>query len=494
MTANIAPALEPVNPIPPGFPLVVDLDGTLTPTDTLAESLVELARRRPDRIVGLLVALSRGRLALKRYVAEYVELDVQTLPWRADLLAYLQDQRGSGRRIVLATAADESIAVAVYEHLGIFDDLLASDRHRNLKGAAKLQAIRELLGEDFVYVGDSTADLPIWKGARAAIPVNVRPPLLQLVREAAPLEREFTYVRPSLSVWLRAMRVHQWLKNTLVFVPLVVAFSMVSAHQFAQAVMAFLAFSLVASATYIGNDIWDLGSDRRHPRKCLRPLASGALPLTAALPMAGILMLAGLGIGFTVGEAFFAWLSAYIFLTTAYSWALKRYVLIDVITLSMLYTLRVIAGAVAVQLPLSHWLLAFSAFVFLSLALVKRCSELVGLIQAGKDATGGRDYRTHDLVVLWPLGTGAALASIVVFCLFINAPETQERYRTPTLLWLVALGLTYWLSRLWIKTSRGEMHDDPIIYALRDGASRKLIAAMAIIAVVAHVGLPWAAP
>ncbi len=188
----------------------------------------------------------------------------------------------------------------------------------------------------------------------------------------------------------------------------------------------------------------------------------------------------------TVSQGFFLMLLLYLVLTSAYSWGLKEYVLIDVLMLSLLYTLRILAGSVAVGIATTFWLLAFSVFMFLSLALVKRCSELVSYDQIGKAATRGRDYRVSDLAVLWPLGVGAALSAVVIFGLFISAPETQTRYATPHLLWLVAIGLIYWLARLWIKTSRGEMHHDPVIYAIKDRASRITILAIIITMLVAH--------
>lgn len=460
------------------LPLVVDLDGTLTPTDTLVESVVQAVKRSPLNLLRLPLWLLRGRARFKCAIASHANVTSEHLPYCEALLSYLRVEKQNGRRIILATAAHKSIADGVSAHLGLFDAVLSTDSARNLKGSAKLRAIRESVGSEFVYAGDSRADIPIWKAAKAAILVGVSPAVAQRVRRSVVIEAEIPRAQITVATWLRALRVHQWLKNLLLFVPLLTAFSFAEMDRLAAAVIGFFAFSLAASATYVVNDLWDLDNDRAHPRKRLRPFASGKVPILYGLAVAagclGLAFLLALG----VSKGFLLMLMLYVFLTSVYSWVLKGYVLIDVVMLSLLYTLRILAGSVVIGVATSSWLLAFSVFMFLSLALVKRCSELVSLAEAGKDATPGRDYRVSDLVVLWPLGVGAALSAVVVFGLFISAPDTQMRYATPHLLWLVAVGLIYWLARLWIKTSRGEMHDDPVIYAIKDKGSRLTVFAM----------------
>jgi 4-hydroxybenzoate polyprenyltransferase/phosphoserine phosphatase len=467
-------------------PLVVDLDGTLTPTDTLVESVLQLVKRKPARLFALPAWLAKGRAGLKESVASRAPFSADHLPLREDFVKFLREERARGRRIVLATSAHRDIANAVAARLGLFDTVLATHGGVNLKGATKLEAIRESLGDDFVYAGDSSADVPIWKGARAAILVGVGPALAREVRRTTPVEREFPADSAGLRTWLRSMRVHQWLKNLLLFVPLLTAFSFLDTTKLLTAVGAFFAFGLAASATYIGNDLWDLESDRRHPRKRSRPLASARIPIVSGIVAALVLLVAALLLAAALSWGFLIALLLYLVTTTAYSWTLKEYVLIDVLTLSILYTLRILAGSVAVGVTTSSWLLAFSVFIFFSLALLKRCSELMALGQEGHNATTGRDYRVTDLVVLWPLGVGSALCAVVVFGFFISAPETQTRYLTPQVLWLVAAGLIYWLSRLWIKTARGEMDDDPIVFAMRDFGSRVAVTAMIAVTIFAH--------
>ena len=469
------------------IPLVVDLDGTLTPTDTLVESGLKLIRRSPAALLSMPFWLLSGRAGFKRAIAARCGVAAHSLPYHQPLLDYLRAEKARGRRIVLATAAHSSIAADVAGHLDLFDQVLATGDQDNLKGAAKLGAIQREVGADFVYAGDSRADLPVWRGARGAILVGASARTSGIVRGGAvPVEREFPAHSRSLKVWLRALRVHQWLKNLLLFVPLFAAFSFLDLAKLGQLALAFVAFSLAASATYVVNDLWDLESDRAHPRKRLRPFASAQLPILHGLAVAGAALAAALALAALVSPGFLLVLLLYLALTSVYSWVLKEYMLIDVLMLSLLYTLRIQAGAVATGIKASSWLLAFSVFVFLSLALIKRCSELVSLQQDGRSATRGRDYRVDDLVVLWPLGVGAALSAVVVLGLFISAPETQARYRSPDLLWLAAFGMIYWLGRLWIKTSRGEMHDDPVVYAMRDRGSRVAILAIVALALAAH--------
>ncbi len=468
-----------------GMPLIVDLDGTLTPSDTLLESVIKLVKQSPFNLLRLPIWLLSGKSRFKNSIAQHTEFSAEYLPYNELLLAYLRDEKAKGRRIVLATAAHRSIAESVSMHLGLFDLVLATDANLNLKGQAKLQAIEDAVGKSFVYAGDSLADLPIWKAAKAAILVGVTKKISKLIQLDTPIEQDFPKARAGFAVWARALRLHQWLKNLLLFVPLLTAFSFLDIEKFGTMILAFLAFSLVASATYIVNDLWDLENDRAHPRKRLRPFANARLPISHGLAVAASALALAFILALALPSGFSLMLVLYLALTSVYSWVLKEYVLLDVLMLSILYTLRILAGSVAIGVAPSSWLMAFSVFIFLSLALVKRCAELVSHEKNGMPASRGRDYRVTDLVVLWPLGAGAALSSVVVFGLFISALDTQLRYASPQILWLVAIGLIYWLARLWIKTSRSEMHDDPLIYAIKDRGSRIVILLMIVVTLVA---------
>jgi 4-hydroxybenzoate polyprenyltransferase len=466
-------------------PLVVDLDGTFTLTDTLWESLVRLVKRAPITLLQFPRWLAGGRAHFKKHVFASSGWDAQPLPLHADLVQFLEEQRPA-RRIVLATAATEDIAHAVAGRHGVFDDVVASDGELNLKGEAKLKAIQERVGMQFTYAGDSRADLPIWNASDGAVLVGVSKGVRRSLRDGLHIEGDFQRPKAGWAVWLKAIRVHQWLKNALVCVPLILGMQF-SADAALRVLVAFIAFSLLASATYLVNDLWDLDSDRVHPRKRHRPLASGVITIPSALVAAALLLTLGFGLAAFLGARFFGLLVLYLVVTSVYSWVLKRYMMADVVTLASLYTLRILAGAVAIDVRVTSWLLAFSVFLFLSLALIKRCAELVALEQRGEHEAAGRGYSVHDLRVLWSLGVGAGMNAVVVFGLFIMADDTRQRFVAPDLLWLAGLALVYWISRLWIKTSRGEMHDDPIVYALEDKNSRYTIALMFLIVIAAHL-------
>ena len=464
--------------------LVVDLDGTLTPIDTLAESIVRAVRNYPRAATALVTALFSGRAQFKERVASLAPVLAERIPWRTDLIEYLAAERSRGRTIVLATAAHESVAASVAAHLGLFDDILATRDGSNLKGKTKLDAIRNRVGSNFVYAGDSSADIAVWNGGRAAILVG-RPDRFEKALKV-PVERVFLDQGSRWTAWVAALRPHQWAKNVLVFVPLLTSFAFSDLARVTAALLAFVAFCFAASATYLLNDVWDVDSDRLHPRKRNRPIASGRLPLQhGCLASVCLFILAG-GTAVLVSSPLAALVGGYAALTTLYSWKIKRHSILDVVTLAVLYSWRVLAGAVAISVTFSPWLLAFSIFIFFSLALVKRCSELVSLRAVGGAAAHGRDYRVADLDVLWPLGVGAGLSSLVVLGLYIGSPEAADRYGSAELLWLVGLALMYWLARVWIKTGRGEMHEDPVVFALMDRGSRRTILVMVLLAVAAH--------
>lgn len=467
-------------------PLVVDLDGTLTPTDTLIESLAQMLKANPISILSVPKLLLSGPAALKEHVAAQVFFSATLLPYREEFLNYLRQQHFDGRRIILATAAHKSIADKVALHLGLFDAVIATEADQNLKGQAKLRVIEKCVGKRFAYAGDSKADLPIWYAAESAILVGASPKISRKVRSAKPVEQEFLAEPAGLAVWLKALRVYQWVKNLLIFVPLLTSFGFSEPAKVLDACLAFVTFSLAASATYLLNDLGDIDNDRAHPRKRHRAFASAKISIPAGIIVAVTLLTCAVVLASVLSIGFLVSLIAYILLTGAYSLILKNYVLIDVLTLSLLYTLRILAGALVIDVTMSSWLLNFSVFIFFSLAIVKRCAEIQSISESGKIKTNGRDYRVGDLTVLWPLGIGASLCSAVLFGLYVNSPETQARYASPYLLWLFSIGLIYWLSRLWIKTARGEMHDDPIVFTMRDFGSRVTLSCMVAVTIAAY--------
>jgi 4-hydroxybenzoate polyprenyltransferase len=417
-------------------PLCVDLDGTLVKTDTLVDSVLALARQNPRALLQIPGWLAKGKAAFKQHVTSAVTLDVSVLPYNEPLMHFLVEQRAAGRPIYLATAADRNLADRIAAHHPIFAGVLASEGGLNLAGENKLAAFREHFGEDFCYIGNARPDLPILSSCVEPMVANPTAGLMAGLRAAKVLPaRIFRDQQPTLKAWLKAIRLHQWAKNVLIFLPFLLAHAWNLSHRIASAVgilVAFLSFGLCASATYIVNDLLDIEADRKHHRKRNRPFAAGT--------------------------------------TTAYSLVLKRVVLVDVIVLSGLYTVRIFAGAAAGGVPVSKWLGGFSVFFFLSLAFVKRFAELESLRRRDKAPTNGRGYLMEDIEQLRSFGTAAAYASVVVLILYISSLDTHL-YHRPGLLWLLLPVLLLWVSQLWLLASRGQLNEDPVVYALTDKRS-----------------------
>ncbi len=467
-------------------PLCVDLDGTLVKSDTLTDSLLVLFRTHPGLLLQLPRRLLRGKAAFKAYVSECITLDVAHLPYNRALLQFLHEERAQGRTIYLATGADSSLACRVAAHLGIFDGVLGSDGATNLTGSRKLDKLRGLLDSGaFDYIGNDTPDLPLL--AHASEPMVANPTLrLRLGLRARGIHpaRAFQERSHPLRSLLKAMRPHQWAKNLLIFVPLLLAHSL-TRGRLLTALLAFVCFSLAASGTYIVNDLLDIEADRRHPRKKLRPFASGDLSAVAGLGTVAVFLTLALSCARLIPMVFYAWLLFYLAATLAYSLFLKRIALVDVLVLSGLYTLRLKAGSAATVTPISPWLAGFSIFLFLSLAIVKRFAELERLRASGSPAKNGRGYLVADLEQMRSFGTASAYAAVVIFAIYINGQNVVALYHKPALLWLIVPLMLLWLSRVWLLASRGELNEDPVVFALTDRMSLLMGVAVAAIAVFA---------
>ncbi len=472
LTALAAEDARVLSGVATSVPLCVDLDGSLVLSDTLTELFILLIKRKPWLIFVLPFWLLKGKAGFKETIAQRVKLDASSLPYRTELVDWLREEAASGRMLVLASGANHRVVQAVADHFGFFSEIVASFGGTNLTGLAKAKALSERFGT-FDYIGDAPVDLPVWRAARKAYFCGRTPSQRSLYGRDIKFERVFPLPRASsIVLWLRALRVHQWVKNVLMFVPLILAHKVGDTDRLAILCMAFMAFNLVASSVYILNDLLDLAADRAHPRKCKRPFASGHLALGAGLALWPLLVVAGFALALYASPLFAAVLALYYVLTVAYSFELKRRALVDVFSLASLYTLRIIAGAVAAVVALSPWLLGFSIFIFLSLAIVKRVAELHTLHARGVDDPAGRGYSHADLAMLEMLGVAAGYASIVVLALYVSAPESRVLYAHHQLLWLFAPLVLFWISRVWLVTHRGEMHDDPIVFAMRDSPSR----------------------
>jgi 4-hydroxybenzoate polyprenyltransferase/phosphoglycolate phosphatase-like HAD superfamily hydrolase len=447
--------------------LCVDLDGTLVRSDTLAEGYFVL---HPARAVSALLHLRNGRAAMKAFVARSGTFDPALLPYNEQLLDWLREQKARGRRIALTTAADIEIAQAIADYLDIFDDVIASDGVQNLKGPTKASMLLRRFGESgFTYIGDNVADLPAWRAATTRGVVNANRRTTDAVRRLGRIEVEIND-RPSLlRAAITAMRPYQWVKNLLVFVPIVTAHAITDLSSWLDGILVFAAFCTCASGVYLANDLADLAADREHPRKRNRPLASGALPLLAGAFLSPALL--GIGIVLGVASGAVVLLMAYVVLSLAYALKLKEMPMVDVFVLASLYTVRLAGGGEATGHGISLWLLAFSGFMFLSLALIKRVKEFTAAERARRPAVARRGYDAADAPILQLLGCAAAFSSCVVLALFVQSDATAERYAMPSLLWLIVPLMLFWQCRLWLWTARGQMHDDPIIFAARDRVS-----------------------
>ncbi len=477
------------------MPLVVDLDGTLVLTDLLHESAVVAVTRAPGRALKALGELVRGdRAALKRRLAEAGPVDTGSLPLREELVGLLSEARAKGRRLVLATASDELLARPIAARVGLFDEVLASDGVRNLKGEEKRTALVDRFGEKaFDYAGDARADLPVFRSARKAILVGPGVRLRAEVEQAGtPVAVELPDRPGGLRTVLSALRVRQWIKNVLVFVPLVTG-HIFEAPVLAAAVFAFFALSFLASAVYVLNDLGDLASDRQHVSKRKRPMASGDLSIRAGLALVPLLLAGSVAFATALPAGSRVLLAVYFVTTTLYTLSLKRQVLVDVFTLAFLYTLRVLLGGAATGVPVSPWLLAFSVFLFLSLAYAKRASELLAVKERGQDAAAGRDWFVWDSLGVQVLGVASAYLSSLVLAIYIHSDVTKRLYAHPGWLWLLVPALLYWTSRVWVLVGRGEMDEDPIVFAARDGVTWALAVATVAVLLMAARG-PFGIP
>lgn len=464
--------------------LCVDLDGTLLRTDLLYESFLRMLGSRPWLVLLIPFWLLRGKAHLKHRLASFGVGDVRQLPYDQRVLALLRQTPIRPR--VLCTASDAALVGPIAEHLGLFEEVHCSDGRINLAGHRKAELLVDRFGErGFDYVANDAVDLRIWRHAHAAWVVNGGRGVARAAGAVCQVAAHWPRQDGGLRTWLKALRLHQWLKNLLVFLPLLASHQITDFGSVMASVLGFLAFGLCASGVYLLNDLLDLESDRDHPRKRSRPFAAGSLDLRAGLLATPMLTVAGFSVAWLASPAFAAVLACYFTLTLAYSIKLKQVVIIDVVVLAALYTIRIIGGGQVIGVPLSFWLLTLSLFMFLSLAMLKRYTELQLTLQRGKSSPSGRGYHVEDLAVVQSLGAASGIAAVLVLCLYINTSESQALYRHPTFLWLLCPILLYWVSRTWLIAHRGEMHDDPVVFAVKDRVSQATVAVAAIAAVAA---------
>jgi 4-hydroxybenzoate polyprenyltransferase/phosphoserine phosphatase len=443
------------------IPLCVDLDGTVIKTDLLWESMLRLVARNPFYLFVLPFWFLRGRAHLKSEIARRIELNPASLPCHTEFVEFLREQHAHGRRVVLATASNHSLAECVAAHLGVFSEVIASDHHTNLRSRAKAARLVERFGHrGFDYAGNSNADRAVWREARHAIVVGAP-------RRDLPDARVFPAPGRMVPNLFRLLRPHHWTKNFIIFAPLLTAHQLGNSAHVRSAALAFVAFSLCASALYVLNDLLDLDADRHHANKRGRPFASGALPIPLGLVLVPLLLAGAAAFTTALPGRFALVIAAYFGLTTAYSYWIKRLALLDVFLLAGLYTIRLVAGHEATGVAYSAWLLVFSMFIFLSLALVKRFQEL----KTYNSHSPGRGYTPGDLELIASLGSSSGYLSVLVLALYVNSEQVRTLYHHPLLLLLICPLFLFWISRIWLLAHRGQLHDDPVLFALRDRMS-----------------------
>ncbi|RUX08291.1 UbiA family prenyltransferase [Mesorhizobium sp. M8A.F.Ca.ET.059.01.1.1] len=465
------------------IPLAVDLDGTLIATDLLWEGLFILLKKNPLYLFLVPFWAAGGPARLKQAIAQRVDIDPAMLPYRAPLLDRLRTEHAEGRKLVLATGTPRKFADAIAVHLGIFDRVLATDGLDNLTSGKKRASLLAAYGDaGFDYAGNSRHDLQVFDAARSAI--VVAPDRHAARWQAAHGAETMPAPKPTLRTVIKMLRVHQWLKNSLIAVPMMLSHEYFNSNMIWECLLAFISFSAVASAIYILNDFFDLALDRKHVTKRNRPFASGALSIPFGLGAIAVLLAIGVGTGCLLPIEFLGVLGGYMVVTTAYSLSFKRMLLVDVLTLAGLYTIRVLAGAAATGVDVSFWLLAFSIFFFLSLALVKRFVELRTTAIPPGERIAGRGYRTEDQEIVAQAGMASAFSSALVLALYMDSVAVRELYPHPWLIWPLAPIVLYLTMRVWILARRDEMHDDPVVFIIRDWRSQIVVAIGAVLLVI----------
>lgn len=476
------------------IPLVLDLDHTLLRTDLLHEQALAFIKVNPLRIFLIVHWLLQGKAHLKRQLAKAVELDVHHLPANEALVTYAQNEHAKGRLIVLATAADFLIASRVAQRFGFIEKVLASDGAINLKGAAKARALVDAFPQGFAYAGDSRADLQVWKAAERAVLAETGPRIERQAERFTEIEASFPRTRKVKTV-LKAARIHQWAKNSLVFVPLILGGKILMVEAWLEAGLAFLALGILASTTYLVNDLWDIEDDRQHWSKKNRPLAAGRLPIKTGVAAVPLGLALAFGLGAIAGPSVVAVLFAYLGLTLAYSFAFKRKPVLDAFVLAVLFTLRLVLGIAAVGVVASPWLLVFSMFLFTSLSFAKRQTEVQRVMEKGRDIgrkIAGRGYFAADLPFILGMGIASGMASVLIMVLYLTSDALlADFYRNAQWLWAIPPALFLWLSRIWMICQRGELHDDPVAFAIRDPKSLMICGFVGVAFVMAWAGVPF---
>ncbi len=466
-------------------PLCVDLDGTLVKTDTLWESYLLLLKQNMFIATIALFQLLRGKAAFKNYLAERTHLDVATLPYNQDLLAWLKAEK-KRRTLILVTASNQKIANSIAEYLGLFDEVVGSTVANQMNAHNKDQLLVEKYGaQHYDYVGNHKKDLPVWQQAKSAYVANAKASVVKKANQQGNVAEVFSSKKLTVKQFLKAIRVHQYVKNLLLFVPLMMSFQPSNVDLLAQYIIGFFAFCLLASGIYVLNDLLDLRSDRLHDSKKNRAIAAGLISIPMSMLLVVVFVVLAVLLAIDLPIKFQAILLLYFLLTISYSFYLKKHVLVDVLVLASLYTIRIVAGMILLNNGYSEWLIMFSVFVFLSLAFLKRYTELNALLAAKKLQTVGRGYHVNSIEMIRNFGITSGYLAALIIAFYLNSSKALIIYRHPQVLWLISMVMLYWVSRIWLLASEGKVHEDPVVFAIKDKVSYLLILCIIVLITLA---------
>ena len=451
--------------------LFVDLDKTLIKSDFLLESFVRYFSQNifaPILCFGVLI--TKGKVGLKKFLSNKSQISIENLPYDQQVLdaIYQWKENCPQEKVILISATDQNIIEQIACHLKCFDAWYGTE-NENLKSEIKLKKIKDLTGDaSFSYIGDSFADLVIWERAKKCYLVN---PTKSLVKSVTKINDSIEIIVSKksnlFSEIIKTIRVHQWVKNLLIFIPTILSLQPF-VDLLGDLVSGFFAFSFIASAFYILNDLFDIENDRVHHSKKNRAFASGSLSINQGFFIFILLIAVAILISISLPQAFQLLLLLYAVATFTYSKYLKKLVIFDILTLSALYLLRVITGGALVELTISNWLLTFSVFFFLFLASVKRWVELDKL---NAEVVTGRGYQISDKSFIANLSYFSGLISILVICLYIESQQALTLYNQSKILWLTPIILLYWVLETLFKVERGQIDEDPVKYALKSKTS-----------------------
>ncbi len=464
------------------IPLCVDLDGTLIKSDMMFESMAILIKSNPIYLLMIPIWFIKGKLYLKEQLFNRVQIDIDTMPLNDEIVNFLINEKKSGRTILLVTASLQYYADKYKEKFNFLDEAIGSKDGINLSAKYKAEYLKGRFGDkNYDYIGDSHKDLVVWSFAQNALIVSDNTILINKAKEITNIAETWGRTNtPKYKIIFKQLRIYQWVKNLLIFLPALLAHSL-EFNIYFQLLLSFLSFSFVASSIYIFNDLMDLNSDRKHKIKKNRPLAAGNFRISDAFVYTILLMTIGIMIGVFINISFIIVLLIYLITTYLYSIYLKRIYIVDIITLALLYTMRIIAGSATSGFIISEWLAAFALFFFFSMGALKRFTELKN---SKNEKLSGRAYIADDMNIVQIMGICSSMISVLVMVLYINSNTISQLYSNPKILYLIIPILLHWNMRVWVLADRSMMNEDPIVFSIKDKYSYLSILLIGIIMLI----------